>query len=201
MLDEAEQATYQEWKDRFQSVGRAQARYLYILLIAGVFFLVLHLNIMTKDDAAVAEQEVPLVGAIVSRVMVWATAPIVLGFTLLGALGTFRAIDVARNKLGPSAKGGEGFERLDVNPTVIDFIVYTKSTCVGWLGLLTYPVFLLAIYVESAWIWYCFLQSSLIFPGRKIFLTFGCVILVWCILPLAKFGYSKVKSMLCKAFK
>ena len=194
MSDGTDNTIYQEWRHRFESVGCAQSRYLYILLLTSVFFWALHGHLIALDKEKVPDQELPFVGIEVNSVIVWASAPIVLGVTLLAALGTFPAIKKAHNKL---SNGEENFERLDVHPTAIDFIVYGKCP----LGLLFYPAFLSLVYIEASWIWFCFFKSDFNFSGSKVFLTVGAIALLWCLPRLLKLWYSKFKSMLIGLIK
>ncbi len=179
----------EEWKQRFEAVGRAQGRYLYVLLLSGVFFWALHWHLIGTDREKISNQELPLVGIAVDSVIVWASAPIVLGATLLAALGTFPAIKKAHDNFG---NGDEDFERRDLHPTAIDFIVYGE----GPFRLLSYPAFLSLVFVEASWIWFCFFKSDLDFLGRRVFLTVGAIILLWCFPRLLRFWYSKSRSML-----
>lgn len=198
-MPEEQEACQEDWKRRFQAVGRAQARYLYLLLVASVFFWALHVQVMVSAPMEVADQQLPLVGVTVNRVVVWATAPIVLGFTLLAAFGTFHAIKLASDKLGTLVEGDQGFERLDVSPTAIDFIVYTKSPSLRRLGLLSYPGFLSVVYVEAWWIWFCLLRSDRALPGWKVLVIIGAVVLLWCTYRLVELWLSKGKSALHRA--
>lgn len=151
---ENEKAHRGEWHRRFEAVGRAQARYLYLLLVSGAFCWALHVQVVSVMASGPSSQELPVVGVTVNRTVDWATAPILLGFVLLAAPGTFDALLHASDMdmLRIRAKGDERFERLDVSPTAIDFIVYGKSRFLRRVGLFSYPFFLPVIYSEAWWI-------------------------------------------------
>jgi hypothetical protein len=183
-----------EWRERFQAVGRAQARYLYVLLIAGVFYWALHVQVMSATAATPAEQQLPVVGVAVNRDVVWGTAPIVLGFIMLACLGTFHALTRASERLGVLARGDDAFEGIDTVPTAIDFIVYAKSRWLFRLGLLSYPTFLSLVYVEACWLWFSVFRSSVTFLGRGASLIVGGGILILCLPRLVGLWLSKCKK-------
>lgn len=182
----------EEWKRRLHTVGRAQTRYLYVLLIVGLFYLALHLQITDKTSATNTDQQLPLIGIIVNRLVIWASAPIVLGFILLAALGTFSAIQVAKDQLKIAPKDHLSFERIDIYPTAIDFIVYNKY--IGRLGAITYPVFLLLFYLEAWWIWLHLIRSDQTLPFWTVFVVIGIIVLLLCFPPIGRIWYLKIKS-------
>jgi len=183
----------EEWKARFQAVSRAQARYLYVLLIAGAFYWALHVQVMSSPPAAITDQELPVVGVKVNGAVVWGTAPTILGAIILASLGTFQALTRASEKLAALARGDDAFERLDTVPTAIDFIVYTKSRWLSRIGLLSYPIFLSLVYAEAAWVWLSVFRMAVTVSGRAVFLTIGAGILVLCLPRLVGLWISKGK--------
>lgn len=190
-MSEEQESYREEWKQRLQAVGRAQSRYLYLLLIAGIFFWALHVQVVAKNTTEIADQQLPLIGVTVNRVVVWATAPMVLGLILLATIGTFSGVTRCKNKLRIADKDGQGFEQLDTNPNVIDFIAWHT----GRLGSLLYPIFLWTIYFESCWIWICLWKTELSLPGRKYLMTLGIITLVWGLPLLVRLTFLKIKSM------
>jgi hypothetical protein len=183
-----------EWRERFQAVGRAQARYLYVLLVAGVFYWALHVQVMSARAATPAEQQLPAVGVAVNRDIVWGTAPIVLGCIILACLGTFHALRRASEELGAPARDDAVFESMDRSSTAIDFIVYAKSGWLSRLGLLSYPVFLSLVYVEAWCLWCSVFGTSVTFFGRGVSLVVGGGILILCFPRLFGLWLSKCKK-------
>jgi limonene-1,2-epoxide hydrolase len=185
-----------EWKERFQTVGRAQVRYLYVLMIVAAFYWALHVQVMSTPSASPTEQELPLVGVKVNRAVVWGTAPTILGLIVLATLGTFHALTRASEKLGTVAQGDDAFERLDTAPTAIDFIIYTESRWwLSRLGLFSYPIALSVVWVEAIWVWLSVYRGSVTFPGRGVFLILGAAVLILCLPLLFGLWASKGKSV------
>ena len=77
--------TQQQWRERFRAVAKAQGRYLWLLLVAGIFYLALDTTI--SEVAGPLRQKLPFVGIEVDSKVVWASGSMVLGFIALAALG------------------------------------------------------------------------------------------------------------------
>jgi hypothetical protein len=139
------------WMERLGVVGRAQARYLWLLLIAGIFYLALHLQVADPAATQARELVVPVVDLTLSAIPVWASGPIVLSTLLLAAHGSLRAY-----KTAAAAVGVEGFgvgEEYDLAPNALDFVVYTTPASPRWTRgvlLFTYPLYM-ALFCAEAW--------------------------------------------------
>jgi hypothetical protein len=162
----------------------------------GVFFWALHVQVMKEDETNIAEQQLPLIGVNVNQVSIWACAPVVLGLTMLAAIGTLSATTRCKRILCLPEKSDEEFEQLDTNPNALDFI----ACHMGRLGLLLYPFFLWIVYVEACWIWFRLYKKNNSPPGRMFFMTLGIIILVWCLPLLVRLSFLKIKSMFSKKF-
>ena len=191
MIENAEQ---EEWKERFRAVGKAQGRYLWILLIAGIFYLALDMNISKSNMSS--QQSLPLIGIEVDSFLVWASGSFVLGLIILAALGTFPALTYATSRV--NLDGERAFERIDTEPTAIDFIVYTKPRAKKWtnISLITYPFFISLGVLESCWLWIRLAKLKPFSNMQLIFLFLGGVALVFCLPRLIGLWNSKTCLML-----
>ena len=141
------------WRQRFEAVARAQSRYLYVLLVAGVFYLALDSQIHVAFQERPRSVTLPIVGVPVDPIVVWATAPTVLGLICLAALGTFPALRFAYKRM-ECGEDDEAFEARDIVPTAIDFVVYCRTWRLpSALGLLAYPTALTLFVWEGTWLW------------------------------------------------
>jgi hypothetical protein len=178
------------WKARFQAVARAQNRYLYILLIACVFFWALRGRVRLAADTT--QITLPIVDVEVEGLVVLAIAPIVIAFLLLAVLGTFPALRVAYKQMGGSSRD---FESYDTEPTAIDFVVYSTSrNAVRRLGLLSYPLVLTLALVEAVWLWVESLNDRIL--AGRVAQGMGIVLLLVCIPRMYNLWESKVKHLI-----
>ncbi len=76
----------------FKQLGGLESRYLYLLLITGVFYWALHVQVTFAPTSAFVHQELPVIGVKVNQEVVRASAPTVIGFIILASLGTFQAL-------------------------------------------------------------------------------------------------------------
>lgn len=163
----------EQWQRRRNAVGRAQARYLYVLVLIGAFYLALSVRIIGGEAKPGEALTLPILGLGISAFIVWATAPIILGFALLATLGTFFALTRAEDGMGFTGTVGE---QHDVTPTALDFVVYAttgSSRLLAALALLVYPLAVALFYVEAAWIWFGVRSSRLPIPAREPLVIIG----------------------------
>lgn len=184
-----------EWRERFRSVAKAQGRYLWLLLIAGVFYLALDTTISQQSPPS--QQKLPLIGIEVDSKVVWASGSLVLGFIALAALGTFPALTYAYSKANPDGKE-QPFESLDTEPTAIDFIVYVQPNSSPWtrLVLVTYPLFITLVVAESVYIWFRLAASKPCLFRDWLFLVLGGAFTLACFYRLSKLWKSKISQIL-----
>lgn len=134
------------WAGRLEAVGRAQERYLWFLLFAGVFYAALGARV---DEAGA--MPLPFVGIELASAIVWATGPAVISFIVLVIHGTLRAAKTAEMKL-EKVDRAIPFEAYDKAPNAIDLAVYTSEGVPAWLQqvlFLSYP-FYLGVFVLEA---------------------------------------------------
>ena len=194
MADLTEQ---QEWIDRFRAVAKAQGRYLWLMVVAGLFYLALDAAI--SEESRPPQQELPLIGIQVDAKVVWSSASCVLGFIALAALGTFQALRYAHERL--NTRGNPfSFESCDTEPTAIDFVVYARPGTGGLakFGLLTYPLFVTLVVGEAGWFWLRLLASKPSSPRDHLFLALGAMMIVGCLYRLAGLWKSKIAQMIKK---
>lgn len=132
----------QQWVERLQVLGRAQARYLWVLFIVSIFYWALHAQIVSGVDGATVEA--PLIGIQVSGPATWATGPITISVLLLIIWGALRAYSRARDEAGIDAadRGGEPY---DVTPNAIDLAAYTVPGTWPPLGHVLYFAYPVAV--------------------------------------------------------
>lgn len=131
---------------RFQAVGRAQGRYILLLLLVSAYAIGLHFS---KGETA----NVAFLGLNMPKPIVNAVAVLVLGVLLLALLGTFpaalQAFDNLVARLGPEAKDTEMYF-IDEHPNVADFLSYA-TLVEGKEGPLT-RLSVLVLYPVPIWV-------------------------------------------------
>jgi hypothetical protein len=147
-----------QWLSRLQTVGKAQGRYLWILLVVMIFYAALHARVASETD--VKPMKVPVVDLELSSGFVLAFGPALISFLVLIVLGTARAYRWARQKLSLGGSGDWSGEEFDTSPNAIDLAFYTTprtlETVVG-KAIVTvvhfvYPTFLAGALGEAAWL-------------------------------------------------
>lgn len=184
-----------EWRNRFRAVAKAQGRYLWLLLFAGVFYIALDSSVFEQTEPA--RQQVPLFGVALDSRAVWASGSVVLGFIALATLGTFPALTHAYSKANPSGKPERCHESLDTEPNAIDFAVYTLPDAPKWtrLSLTTYPLFITIIVIEAAWLWSSLAQCRPLSPLDVVFLTLGAPLMLASAWRLTRLWRSKLAGV------
>jgi len=165
------------WIERLGIVGRAQARYLWLLLITGTFYLAVHVRVASPAMPS-DELILPVVNLPLNAVPVWATGPIVLSILLLAIHGSLRAFKTAAAALGVEGLGGG--EEYDVAPNALDFVVYTTSespACTRSILLFTYPLYLSIFCAEAWWLLVSVYARSGV-PFKGLFVVLGATVTV-----------------------
>jgi len=161
------------WLERLQVVGKAQARYLWILLVIMIFYAALQQRVSARADEA--SLKVPIVDLEISATLVLGVGPVLISFLALVILGTMRAYKKAREQLGLGRADWSG-EELDTSPNAMDFAFYTTRASpkpIATVLHFPYTLFLLAGLVEAAWIAKRMVDACA--PARWIFLGVGAV--------------------------
>ena len=147
------------WVARISSIGGAQARYLWLLMLFGILFLSL------KPATESASFEVPGIGFPIDVNILEAAAPLVLSILVILVHGTMRAHGGALRALGferdPDVLLSKDHQRLteaiDASPNPLDFAAYTwekweRSPYV--FLLMNYPLYLATFLVEALYLGY-----------------------------------------------
>lgn len=141
------------WLERLNALGRLQARYLWFLIIAAVFYWQLRLSPR-------AELKVPIIDLFVDTSAVLEAGAFVLCFLVLVELGAARAYSVATEKLGFGFNDPLG-EATDKEPNFLDMAFYTAGptrglspspTVLKWIAHLKYPAFFTLVLAEAVWL-------------------------------------------------
>jgi cytochrome bd-type quinol oxidase subunit 1 len=133
-----------EWKDRLVAVSAAQGRYLWALLVMGIFYFALP----TSGSVKVPLVELPLPVRSIAL-----TGPAVLFFLILVILGSARAYGTAEQQATKAAELPS--EALDHAPNPLDLAVYTTAASpegTKRVLRLTYPLFVSLFAAEAVWL-------------------------------------------------
>jgi len=152
--------------------GRAQSRYLWITLVACLFFLALRHSAPNSQTISV-----PVVDLKLDASAVLASGGTIIAFVVLASLGAILAWSTALRRYGGES-WREHAERLDTHPNSLDLAIYTAPDSVTLFGKIVYfvyPLYLTIALVESAWLQWWRLSNSA--PARWFFIV--AWILVW----------------------
>lgn len=144
------------WIRRLEAVSRAQARYLWLLLIAGVFYAALHARGVNSHPV-----KVPVVDLELDAGTVLASGGPIMAFLVLVMMGAIRAWTNALMHIS-GASSAKDAEKLDTHPNAIDLAVYTTKDSPALLRKLlyfAYPLFLITALIESLMLGYSSLRT------------------------------------------
>jgi hypothetical protein len=154
----------EQWLARLEATGRAQSRYLWITLVAGIFFFALR-----YADPSTREISVPIVDLKLDAAAVLASGGTIIALVVLASLGAILAWSTALREYGGESWRDQA-ERLDTHPNFLDLAIYTApgpSTLFGKVVYFVYPFFLTSALVESAWLqWWVWTHEA---PARWFF--------------------------------
>lgn len=180
------------WLRRVEATGRAQARYLWALFLAGIFFAAL--------KAGPAENgfiSVPVVELRLDRYTVLACGAPVIAFLVLVVVGAIRAWTLAVERVRGQAPAGD-VEPLDTYPNAIDLATYTTSgtpALIRHLLSFAYPLFLTAALVESVWLALPMLTGPEALSGSWVYLAIGCPIFLAAALLVATMWRHRIRQL------
>jgi len=187
-----------QWLERFREVSRAQSKYLFLLMLAGIFLLAQYAQVVSPSNGSGDPQIVAVEGIKLNPLILWAAGPIVLGLLLRATLGTLDALSVAHQHLAAGVDSVRAFERIDTAPNALDFIVYRIKPQKGRLApsYLIYPLSITLAYIEGWYLLREYVRSAFVAPGDKPLLVLGGLSLLWCTPRLAKLWWQKGRRML-----
>ena len=170
-MQEDEQRQF--WIRRLEATGKAQARHLWVLLIAQLFYLALH-----ASGANSHEITVPVIDLRLNALTVLASGAPVIAFLVLVVMGAIRAWTHAVEQVAGTSPVKDA-EHLDAHPNAIDFAMYTTTrspAVIKKILYFVYPLFLLIALVESAWLG-AWLGRNPLVPWRVVFI--GVLAVTW----------------------
>jgi hypothetical protein len=166
-------ADKQAWLARYNRVAAAQAKYLWALLVVGVFCWVTT-HPATISSAAPQPFSAPLLNIPVSSDAVLAASPAVILFLQLVIFGTLRAASKAEDSLKPEKIG----ETDDEHWNAIDWAVYTTIKAKGWVkktASFAYPVYMLVFTTEALYFLYRLIATRAVISGRWLFVGIATI--------------------------
>ena len=188
-----------QWIERMRSLGRAQARYLWLLLVVGVFYLAVQDQVILAESGLPGRLRVPLIDLDISASVVWATGPAVLAFILLAYLGSMRAYGYGARVLKLDEPGEPASEPLDTAPNAIDLAMYTTHESAwfvtGPLYFVT-PLVVTLFLGEVVWLTYGVYVSPIEIPGRRWWVGAGVVLSLAAGRHIADIWYRRMRSTL-----
>lgn len=129
------------WLDRLNALGRAQSRYLWVLLVACLFYAALRSALHGPQRQEQPTLQVPVVDLILDPMVVLASGSAVISLLVLIITGSLRAYSTARSNLGAGSGADAKAERYDLHPNAIDLAVYTTIESPRWLAVAAYFVY------------------------------------------------------------
>ena len=183
-------ATQAQWERRADAVGKAQSRYLWVGLIAGLFFFALQ-----HSPSPSRTVRVPFLDLTLAADAVLAAGGPALAFILLVILGSLRGWgDTMKKAFGPD--WDKHTEAFDMHPTAFDLAHVTTRE---WplvdkiATFLFYPTFVGLLLYESASLlaWLAVTAA----PGRAVFLPLGVILWLWASLHVGAFWWSRIRRV------
>lgn len=171
----------QHWLERLQVIGKAQARYLWVLLVTMLFYLALTPHVISSSTDA--PLNTPIVNLELSGNAVLKFGPLVMSFLVLAILGSLRAYSHARKQLGLNGSADWSGEEFDTSPNAIDLSLYATSRSPKILATIAhfvYPAFLLSALIEAAWLekhLYCRGENWHVLAGALLWVPALCLVL------------------------
>lgn len=170
----------EHWLARLNALGRAQSRYLWILLVACLFYAALRTATQASVDPNDPGLQVPIVDLTLNPKIVLALGCVVISFLVMAITGSLRAYSNARSNLGAGSGADYKAESFDTSPNAIDLAVYTTKDSPRWLAVIayfTYPAVLTLALFEGAILAYDLINGPLkSIAGRWWFVGAGGIL-------------------------
>lgn len=136
------------WLGRLEATGQAQARYLWLLLVAGLFY-----GALARGVGAGAIT-VPVVDLTLDTALVLASGGPIIAFLVLAVMGAIRAWTHALEQYRGESPASDS-EQLDTQPNALDLAMYTTEASpkiVRRVLSFVYPLYLTVALAESFWL-------------------------------------------------
>ncbi len=181
----------QHWLRRIEATGRAQARYLWLVLVVGIFYAALRINGVDSEQIIV-----PMVGLKLDAPFVLATGGPILAFLVLVVMGAIRAWTHAFEQYRGTSPAVDS-EQLDTHPNALDLAMYTTDKSPAMVRRLlsfVYPFFLTASLGESGllgwWVW-----SSPAVVGRDVLLVAWALLWIPAAVLVLAMWWTRIKQL------
>lgn len=142
---------HEAWRDRLHAVGKTQARYLWFLVIACLFYWGLQSgSLHSSPDSGLS---LPLVHLELEIGPVHEAGAFVISFLVLVVMGALRAFRTATETLQFAPVDDPHGEATDIDPNFLDLAFYSSRSSRIWLRRLVhfkYPAVLSFALVEAA---------------------------------------------------
>lgn len=194
------------WRARRATLDQIQARYLYLLLIASIFYWALDRQFYPIGMSLPPRVTFAFIQVELSSLLVWATGPVAMAFLCLALLGTGEAIRQTEGKLaGAKAAADVDGGLFDAEPTALEMAFYsTPDAHRLWRAFtaLSQPVAITLPCAFAAWLlvsplWWAFSD----FDQYRAFRVAGTVMVIACVPRLARLWIAagrKVRSSLSR---
>jgi len=139
------------WLARLQALGKLQARYLWLLVVASVFYFGLSSGTLRPTNGDV---KVPVLDLELGVASILAGGPVVLSFLVLVVIGALKAYRRASEQLGIDPADPRA-EATDAEPNFLDMAFYSMGSTrpvlrhIPHVVQLKYPVFLSAVLLQA----------------------------------------------------
>ena len=188
------------WEHRLESLGKAQSRYLWVLLVSGLFFWSL------KPPATQGTSTAPLIGIELDTAILEAASSSVLFILVLVAYGALSSYGVAYKEwkkavgLQPETPPEEDLlaEAVDPAPNALDLAVYSLERAhprIKTLMLFVYPGYLSVFAYEGIRLWCRSRTGPATMPGYSFFLIAGATLGVIAAAQLLVFWFGRVRRV------
>jgi hypothetical protein len=193
------------WERRLASLGAAQSRYLWLLLILGLFFLSL------KSSLEQPTATLPGISIEIETAILEAASPSVLFLLVIVVHGSLRAYGAAaqewRKEAGlhqlPRDEDVRLAEALDPVPNALDLAVFTMrrfEASIYSLLLFVYPLYLSIFTYEGVRLWCRLLKNIYWFPAGRFFAIVGAGLGLIASIQVLVLWYSRAR-MVFRQFK
>ena len=186
------------WLSRYAALGKAQSRYLYLLLLVTAYFLALGLS--TRTDAAYGSKPIGVssLGLELPPSTLLLFGPVLISILLLAILGSLKAAKRAHSELERLLGAERVNESIDPVPNLIDLAVYDLAQAPSpgrAAGAASYPLVLTAAFGTAVYLAasiMCSAQSSL---GHRVFTILGALLWVPVAWRLVLFWSTRVQGI------
>jgi hypothetical protein len=193
------------WLSRYAALGRAQSRYLYLLLIVVGFFLIVEYRTRNSPGYACTPVGISGLGLELPPATLLLFGPILISMLLLGVLGSLKAVRHAHGQLDRllNSKNLSVNESVDPVPNLIDMVVYGLDEAPRLalaVGAASYPLVLSGAFAAAVYLTASTLVAVRTSVAHERIAYGGAVLLVPVAWRLLAFWGTRLKGI-ARAFK